>query len=53
MERLSNGTKNGLLMGDIEIREPNVVTWMERPRDAKQKGWIIENEKTDGERMEM
>lgn len=26
---------------------------MERPRDAKQKGWIMENGKTDGERMEM
>lgn len=56
MEKLSNGLKNGLLMGDID-QDPRVkcsdLDRMERPRGAKQKGWIMENGRTDGEGMEM
>lgn len=56
LEKLSNGTKNGLLMGYID-QDPRAkcsdLDLMERPRDAKQKGWIMENGKADGEGLEM
>lgn len=43
MEKLSNGTKNGLLMGYID-QDPRAkcseLDLMERPRDAKRKGGL-------------